>query len=315
MPVAILLIAAGFWAEFPAEAGFSRGDAVTLGGEEIFRIPSSYDGFSPEHRAWVVQDNLDNALAVARNTGPVSVQVERRNGASVVTLNGRLIVTADGLSAQREGRTASDLAETWAARIRSFLADPDKTVAYIDSLRARRNLNAEVAVVERRLFAPPGTKLPVVLKETISSENAVAGDLIIGTVMQDVPIGSYIIPQGSALLGEFVETRPGSLIISFRNLRLANGSEVPINAVVAANGGADTNAAHPVCTLGMPAAPGSVCRVPAIIGIGASGSASDTVTALLFERGSSMTIAAGRPVDVMFENPTPIAVVVRGNAM
>ena len=193
----------------PALAGFSQGDCVTMGGEEMFKIDSGAQGFSAAHRAWLAQDALDNALVSSADKSPSAVTVERRNGAVIVALGGMKVATADAGSAAMEGCSVNELANKWANSIKSFLSDSGKADAYIASLKSANPLQADIAVVEKRLYAPAGTALPVSFTEQISSATAKAGDKIAARITQDVPLGNYVIPCGALVTGELIETQPG----------------------------------------------------------------------------------------------------------
>jgi len=125
--------------------------------EGVFKIDCGAEGFSAEHRAWLTQDALDNALVASADKSASAVSVERRNGALIVALGGRKVATADCNSAKAEGMTPEQLAAKWADGIRSFL-NSDQAAGYIASLKSPNPLQADVAVVERRLFAQPAPR-------------------------------------------------------------------------------------------------------------------------------------------------------------
>ena len=297
----------------PAYAGFAIGNQVTLGGQPAFTIAGSADGFSPDHRAWITQDRLDNALVLSSDKSPNAVNIERRNGAIVVTLGGRPVVTADGNSANIEGKPAMQLAEEWASGIKAFLSDETKTMNYVAELTGRNPINANVAIVERRIYAPAGTVLPVVFSTALNSETIKAGDRIEGTLSQDVVFGSYVIPTGSTVLGLVQELSPGVHTVAFTTLRTPNGTEVPIAATLSGEYIIGTSGPKAVCTLSMPAGINTPCRTPATLGIGTLGGPGQRT--LVLRRGSNVIIAAGQPISLIFEQVTPVAVVVRNTTM
>jgi hypothetical protein len=296
----------------PAFAGFSLGNAVTLGSRPAFRISASADGFSPEKRAWLAQDALDNALVLSTDKSPSAVSVERRNGAVIVALGGRKVATVDAGSARNARMSVNDLANQWADSIKNFLGT-DKAADYIATLKSPNQLGASIAVVEKRLYAPAGTVMPVTFTEALSSETAVKGQRIEAKISQDVPLGGYIIPSGSLVRGELVETTPGTLSVTFSSLRTTKGTEMPISATASETYLVQSSGPHPVCTIGIPADPQANARIPANIGIGTVGGPGSTTLAL--QRGSSRVIAVGQPFNVVLDTVTPIAAVTRSTAM
>ena len=307
-----LLSALAFTAA-PALAGFSQGNEVTMDGSAIFRIDCAADGFSAEHRAWLSQDALDNALVLSNDKSATAVNVEKRNGAFIVALGGRKVATADSGSSKAEGLSPQQLATKWADSIRSFLGDDAKTQHYMAMLKDPNALQADVAIVERRLYAPAGTMLPVAFTTTIDSENCRAGETIEAKITEDVPLGSYVIPSGSLVLGSLVETQPGCFGVTFNTLRTPNGTDVAISANATESYVVRSAGPHAVCTLGIPADPYASMRLPATLGIGAVGGAGSSSLALY--RGTSRVIALGQPFTVVLDAVTPVAVVNRSTAM
>ncbi len=305
----------------PAFAGFAQGNQVTMGGQPVFAIKGSADGFSPDHRAWLTQDALDNSLVLANDKSPSAVSVSRQNGAIVVLLDGRKVATADENSANLEGVSAQQLADNWASGIKTFLSDSSKTVAYVNELTGKNPINAQVAVIERRLYAPPGTALPIAFTTQLSSESMTAGQSVEGSLTQDVAFGNYVIPAGSKVLGVVQEDQPGVFSVAFNTLVTSNGTQLPIVATLTGQMLASTLGPHLVATEGMPYGermiPNShietACRIPAQIGIGTVGGGKGEQ--LVFRRGTNLVIAAGAPMTVVFEDVAPIAVVLRNTRM
>lgn len=76
--------------------------------------------------------------------------------------------------------------------------------------RPAQSVHAET-LDEGNYAIPPGTVLPVRLNSTISSAKSKPGQVIIGRIMQDVPLSSGIqIKQGSKVVGNIVEVTPAS---------------------------------------------------------------------------------------------------------
>lgn len=297
-----------------ALAGFPLGNAVTMGGEPVFSIKAPADGFSPEHRAQLAQDNLDNALATAPDCDPSLVKVERVNGTVGLTLNGHLVATPDLASAKAENLTAEQLAQKWADGIKSFLSDRNRTLSYRDGLIGIHPIQGSIAYTERRLYAPEGTALPVVFDRTLAADTLKAGNIVHGTVNQDVPIGHFLIPTGSVISGNVVNNGSNQLVVAFYELKTPNGTVTPISASISTTYCTTNVKPHPVCTISMPAGFRTVARIPATIAIGAP--KAETVTEqVAFVPGSHFKIAAGREVSVILTDTTPVAVINRNMAM
>lgn len=299
-----------------AFAGFSDGVAVTMGGKQVFRVLSGADGFSAEHRAWLAQDALDNALVLSSDLSPSAVTVGKVNGACVVMVGGRTVATADAASAAAENLSPENLTAQWAESIKNFLSDSAQTDRYRSSLTGKNPVEASVAVIERRLYAPAGLAFKVHLSQNISAADIQSGEVITAVVDSDVPVGSYVIPSGSTVLGTVVENDAHDYTVSFHSLRTPSGTEVPIHATVSSSYVVSNSGAHSVCTYVIPAGsangmPGIVARVPASVGIGLPGSGSNT---LVLRRGIDV-LAANRPMTLVLDAVTPVAVISRDTAM
>jgi hypothetical protein len=298
----------------PASAGFPLGNAVTMGGEPVFSIKEPAYGYSPEHRAQLAQDNLDNALAIAPDCDPSLVRVERINGTVGLTLNGHLVATPDSASAAAENLSVEQLGQKWADGIKSFLTDHGRSVSYRNSLIGIHPIQASIAYTERRLYAPEGLALPVIFDKPLSAENLKIGDVVRGTISQDVPIGHFLIPSDSVVSGTVVDNGSHQMAVAFNELKTPNGTETPIRATISSNYCTTSAAPHPVCTLSMPAGLKSYARLPAMIAIGAPLNKTGTEQ-VAFEPGSHFQIAAGQEVSVILSESTPVALVERNIAM
>jgi hypothetical protein len=296
-----------------ASAGFPLGNSVTMGGEPVFSIKSPAYGYTAEHRAQMAQDNLDNALATAPACSASMVKSERINGSPSLVMNGHLVATADFASADQENLTPEQLAEKWADNVRSFLADQEKSQSYRNSLIGLHPIQASIAYVERRLFAPEGTTLRVVFDRVLSSNTLRLGDVVYGTVAEDVPVGHFVIPEGSVVTGKVMELETNRKVVSFTELKTPNGTECPINASIANTYFVVSDKPHPVCTLSMPAGLNTDARVPAMIAIGAP--TEKTEERLAFVPGSQFEIAPGQEVSVILNEVTPVALIDKNMAM
>jgi hypothetical protein len=306
------VLAAGLMAWQPAIAGFNQGSSVTLGNQPIFRMAAA-GGFSGEHRAWLAQDALDNALVLASDRSPSALTVSRANGAVVLLLDGRLVATVDSESASAANLSVDDLATEWAKSIQTFLSNADQTNAYVATLKNEHQVQASVALLERRMFAPVGMSFPINLSTLIVSADAKAGDTFQATIDRDVQMGHYAIPSGSIVLGEIVEAQNGYLSLRLTSLRTLNGTVIPISAVVVDNFIVQSRTAHAVCTYAIPSGsannnPWVIGRIPAGIGIGTEERANDR---LLVFNSSTGNLIVGRPMTLRFDQVSPVAVVVR----
>jgi hypothetical protein len=296
-----------------AFAGFPLGNAVTMGGKPVFTISSGASGYTPQHRAQLAQDNLDNALATAPACSPDLVTSERINGAPVVLLNGHLVITADEASAAAEGMSADQLASKWAEGIKSFLADKQRGQNYRETLIGFHPIEASTVYVERRLYVPGGTSLPVVFDSSLSSESLTPGQDVAATVSRSVIIGDqFMIPAGSTVSGKALENQRHEVTIVLTDLKTPTGTETPIDAFLAKTFILVSDKPHPVCTLSMPAGTTTDGRVPAMVAIGAS---ENTTERLAFAPGSNFRIEPGQEMSIIFNQPTPVAVLERNLAM
>lgn len=300
-----------------AFAGFSEGNKVTLGGQEAFKILSSAEGFSPDQRAWQTQDALDNALVLSRNCSPDVVTVGKMNGAFVVMLDGRKVATADSGSANLEGITPEQLANKWADSIRNFLSDSARASSYVASLKNPHQVEANVAIAERRLYAPAGLKMAVRLDKPISFATVRSGDVVTGKVCEDVRMGNYAIPAGALVFGKVIENAPDAYAVQFTSLRLPSGTEVPISAGLAYGTLTVTKGPHLVSTYAIPSGhanntPEIAGRIPATTAIGAVGA--NDATTIVMHRGSDV-ITIDQPLAVVLQETAPITVVSVGGSM
>ncbi len=285
---------------------FNQGNTVTMGGIPIFDIDCSAEGFSPSKRAWQAQDALDNALFLTSDPGPDCVSVGRQNGAFVLKVGGRYVATADGASAASEGLTAQGLADKWANSLRDVLSNPDRTSAYIATLKDPNKVEGDV-IAERKIFAPEGTVLPVVFDRNLSAVSLFPGEEVTGRIVTSVPVGNYYIPADSLLIGKVDECSPGVFKVKMQTLRTPGGTEMPIAAVVSARVYSSPVAPHAVATLAIPANSTTSTRVAAQIGIGAGQCA--PITAMTFTRDDGYKISRGEPTNVVLEEVSSVAVV------
>jgi hypothetical protein len=313
----VAMAAIGLMSAAPAWAGFSQGNSVTLGGTPVFSIAGSANGMSPDHRAWITQDRLDNALVLSADKSANAVTVSGEN----VFLGGRLVATADLNSARLEGTSPAALAAKYADGIRSFLSDSARASAYVAELTGKNPIQAQVAVLERRIYAPPGTILPVAFATAITADTLAAGQRIEGTLTQDVAFGQYVLPASSTVIGVVTEGDPGRYSLAFNTLRTPNGTLLPIAANMTGEFLGGSLAPHAVATEELPYGSKLVyqgvwqtnCRMPSTVGIGTLGGG--RTERLVLRHGSGLVIAAGTPMSIVFDTPQQVAVVLRTPAM
>jgi hypothetical protein len=309
------LVAAGLTTWQPAIAGFSQGDCVTMAGEEVFRTASA-DGFTGQHRAWLAQDALDNALVAASDRSPAAVLVARENGAITVTLDGRRFATVDANSAQSAGMTTGELAEKWAQSVRDFLSDQDRTALYVATLKNENRIQANIALTERTFFVPAGMTFEISLNTALPADTCKLGDAVEGTIDKDVIVGNYAIPAGTIAIGEVCLAKsdePDSFSIRFSSLRTPNGTILPIDAVCMSEALVSSHGPHEVCTYAIPSGmaigvPQVSGRIPAGIGIGCL--ETDGRNVLVFNK-TTGGLTAGTAMNVQFQTVSRVAVIMR----
>jgi len=316
-PKTILLgiVSAALTAWQPAMAGFSQGNSVTLGGKPIFQMASA-GGFSAEHRAWLTQDALDNALVAAADRSPAAVTVARANGAIAVMLDGRKVATVDANSANDAGMSVGALADKWAQSLKDFLADQNGTALYLATLKDENDVAGKLALIEKRVYAPAGFSLPISLSTEIISSTCKVGDSVQGAIDSDVVMGNYVIPAGTVALGELFLANPdrtSDFSVRFTSLRTPNGTIVPIDGVCTQEALILSQGPHRVCTYAIPSGmangmPDIAGRVPAAIGVGTLDS---NERSFLVFTNTSGRLAAGTLMNLQLENVTRVAVVMR----
>lgn len=254
-------------ATLPASAGFNQGHFVTFHGEPLFAIKGGAYGMSPERRAWVAQDKLDNALANISDRSPNAVTVAKVNGGYTVQVGGHYILTADAVSATMEGMSAQELATAWASAIRDRLANAADTERYVATLRDEHQLKANVSVTETDIVRATDEGLPFKMAEGSLSMHPTIADNVVLVLKKNVSLDNMMLPERSVLVGVLSKDVNGEYV-TFTNATLPDGRTVQLTNVVAATSYA-TDAPHPVLTLNMPANELTGSREPALIGVGA----------------------------------------------
>ena len=97
--------------------------SVFVGGTPIMRVRFGASGYTPEQRAAVIQDRVNNILSQgAILPADISVQDLDRND-SAVYVKGKLLFTADAGTAKYNTTTAHALAMKWANTMRQVLPE------------------------------------------------------------------------------------------------------------------------------------------------------------------------------------------------
>ena len=178
-----------------------------------------------------------------------------------------------------------------------------------------------------KVVVPAGTKLPLVLHNSITTRNAKPGDSIyLETLFPIVLNNRIVIPAGSYVQGEILEAkRPGhvkgrgELRVRLNSMILPNGYTVNFNAVPtnAGTGGnesveeegkikGDSDKAGDVGTVvkttGIGAGIGSIAgRSAKGAGIGAGAGAAVGLATVLFTRGPELELPRGTTLDVVLD--------------
>jgi len=178
-----------------------------------------------------------------------------------------------------------------------------------------------------KVLVPAGTKLPLVLHNSITTRNAKPGDSIyLETLFPIVQDNRIVIPAGSYVQGEILEAkRPGhvkgrgELRVRLNSMILPNGYMVNFNAIPtnAGTGGnesveeegkikGDSDKAGDVGTVvkttGIGAGIGSIAgRSAKGAGIGAGAGAAVGLATVLFTRGPELELPRGTTLDVVLD--------------
>jgi hypothetical protein len=181
----------------------------------------------------------------------------------------------------------------------------------------------------QKYVVPPGTRLPLILHNALSTRNAKAGDPIYLETLFPVVIDERIlIPAGSYVQGEILEAkRPGKvkgtgeIRLRLDSMILPNGYAVNFNAVPtnAGTGGGektdkegnihgDTDKGDDVATIakstGIGAGVGGIATGSAKgAGIGAGAGAAVGLAAVLLTRGPELELPRGTTLDVVLDRP------------
>ena len=261
-------LTAGFFTVSPSLAQFNQGNSVTFQGEPMFAISGSAGGMTSFHRAWVAQDNFDNALVRSSDKSPDAVAVARRNNAFTVTLGGHYITTADFNSARDAGLTPEELANKWADAIKAKLSDHDATQNYVARLCKDHTLEGGVALVDKDVMVTDIDKIPFNLAEGTLAVNPEDTDMVMAILDQNVVLPNCKLPEGTVLSGTVLSDRQGNKFVRFDKANFPDGTSAKLKGVVASKT-FQTEAPRPVISSRIPVDPATESRDAAMLGIGA----------------------------------------------
>ena len=182
-----------------------------------------------------------------------------------------------------------------------------------------------------QLIVPAGTRLPLILHNSINTRNAQPGDPVyLETVFPVIVNGKIAIPAGSYVQGEITEAkRPGKgkgaaevrirlTTLVFPNGYTLNFDAVPTNAGTGGNEYADKegqitkdrdragDAGTVIKTTGAGAGIGAIAGGAQGAGIGAGLGAAAGLAAVLMSRGPELELPRGSNVDIMLDRPLPL---------
>jgi len=179
-----------------------------------------------------------------------------------------------------------------------------------------------------RLVLPVGTRLALILANTVNTKNSAVGDQVyFETIFPVVLNNRIVIPVGSYVRGQVTHVkRPGrikgrgELHVRFDEIILPNGYTTPISASLASTGAregeevdreegtikADTTKGEDVGTVATTTATGA--SIGAIAGrnsrgtaIGAAAGAAAGLAAVLLTRGKELELARGTTLDIILD--------------
>ncbi len=185
------------------------------------------------------------------------------------------------------------------------------------------------SVPAAKIILPPGTKLPLILHNAISTRNARAGDPVyLETVFPIIQDDKIVVPAGSYVQGEIIQTRrpgrvkgTGEMRIRLTTLILPNGYTVRFDAIPAnaGTGGNETTAGEGeikgdtdrstdvgaiVKSTGIGAGIGAVAaRSAKGAGIGAGVGAAVGLAAVLLTRGPELELPRGTTLEAVLDRP------------
>jgi type IV secretion system protein VirB10 len=212
----------------------------------------------------------------------------------------------------------------------SAIAAPPQEPAPTQEQKASQDPREPVAKpIPGKVLVPPGTRLPLVLHNAITTRNAKPGDPIyLETLFPIIIDGRITVPAGSYVSGEIVAAkRPGrvkgrgELSVRLNTMILPNGYTVDFRAIPtgAGTGGnesveeegrikGDTDKGHDagviISTAGAGAGVGAIATgTRKGSGIGAGIGAAVGLAAVLMTRGPEVELPRGTTLDVILDRP------------
>jgi hypothetical protein len=214
---------------------------------------------------------------------------------------------------------------------KSDQAKPDQAAQSTSETSAAPPATTSAANASGQLIVPAGTRLPLVLHNSINTRSAKPGDPVyLETVFPVIANGKIAIPAGSYVQGEITESkRPGKgkgaaeVRIRLTTLIMANGytvsfDAVPTNAGTGGNEYADkegqiskdrdraADAGTVIKTTGAGAGIGAIAAGAKGAGIGAGIGAATGLAAVMMTRGPELELPRGSNVDIMLDRPLPL---------
>ncbi len=250
---------------------------IRVAGQSVFALTTTDGGMTADQRVDTIQRNLDNALIATKDRSAAAVNIVYIKGLPVVTLGGYQVFAVGEEAAKGSGSTPALLAQSFADSLRQVLADSSSIQSYVSQLTGdyARTVppalptGGDTGFVPRQpapagaypgdystyrgqnqlpggqsgqykgrvAYIPAGMTIPVVLRTSISTTAARAGDLVEAQVSQPIGLGDVTIPAGSIVTGMITQADPGrrlersgDLSIKFTALRIPDGPETPISA-------------------------------------------------------------------------------------
>lgn len=183
-----------------------------------------------------------------------------------------------------------------------------------------------------QITLPAGTKIPLVLKQTIWTKNARENDAVYAETNFPVVVdGKLVVPVGTYVQGKITRLqRPGKvkgkaeLLVNFTTLIFPNGYTVMLPGAVDNAPGVDANVKDKEGTLGGPAAKGKdtgtivsnagtgaaigalAARSGKGAGIGGAAGAAVGLATVLFTRGPDLRIDQGTAIEMVLERPVTV---------
>ncbi|TVQ07087.1 MAG: mechanosensitive ion channel family protein [Leptolyngbya sp. DLM2.Bin27] len=100
---------------------------VLVRGQPVFQV-GSLTGLSARDRAQIINRRIAGLLSQAQELGTVAVQVDENRQIALLAVNNRVLMTVTQQDADDFGLTVEELAQQWADRLNSVLAQPNLAI-------------------------------------------------------------------------------------------------------------------------------------------------------------------------------------------